>query len=155
MPPLVLCVRSNPCSANLESKRQTKVSAVFKCLKTQIELYQGPSTVCQTSTFGTTGHNTVAATNEACDGLVLGTLLMNATAEGIWPLPEVPFHCWTISEAILRVRSIQATSVCDVVGRPSYYSSSGTPNHGVMDRIEFGIQKIDFTALNISRFKAA
>ena len=116
--------------------------------------YQGPMQHCRTFWPG----NRIKK-NTACDGLILGSLLKSASANGLWPPPSYPYTGHTFSGIITRARLLEITALCE---EPFSQYSSGNgnivPSHGVkqsicaqMDALEANINGLDLKAFKEPR----
>ncbi|KAH8685818.1 hypothetical protein BGZ60DRAFT_426285 [Tricladium varicosporioides] len=92
-----------------------------------LDKYRGPRVLCGSKVFPRPDEKKLA-----CDSLILGTLLRSGQAQGLSPIPEVPFSGKRFTDIISGLRALKPVAVCDdLLSTFKWDPSPPPPSHGV------------------------
>lgn len=111
----------------IEESRQKAISDGLTIFTRAIDKYRGPRVLCGSKVFPRPDEKKLA-----CDSLILGTLLRSGQAQGLSPIPEVPFSGKRFTDIISGLRALKPVAVCDdLLSTFKWDPSPPPPSHGV------------------------
>jgi hypothetical protein len=90
----------------------------------------------------------IASHKMACNSMVLGSLLKNASSFGLWPFPEDPYPGLNLHQVMEATRGFKILSLCDVVSSRPVQEGHGA--HGYMKSLAKSLEKREAEADGLS-----
>lgn len=80
----------------------------------------------------------------ACDAMLLGSLLRSAKSCGIYPTPAPPYSQVSVCQLISTLREIEVVALCDSIRRPRSWSGpEREDSHGIRQMIDERLARIE------------